>query len=286
MAGSKTKRAPAELDPQALEIELSRWRAQLSTDGAVKLSALKPKATRDAVVARLAGEGFEANKTWLRRPLAEQLSEALAHGASVARKSLAGLVRGATAAELQRAVTEAESRGELRRVLRGKAEALTAAATPVLTARELVAVRAVLSSLDKALAAAARKKGVTLLASDFDDALAELMRLRPEPPAAGGAPEPRSDATEALPPLLAALDATRDERTGLSFVPQLIARVLPAMPVAVAHGVLLDAARSELIELRPEGGLNRLTPEELRLCPSGPGGTRLSWARRLNGAQP
>jgi hypothetical protein len=81
--------------------------------------------------------------------------------------------------------------------------------------------------------------------------------------------------------LLAALDAARDERTGLSFVPRVMQQLIPHMQAAVAHQVLLTAARDERIELRPEGGLARLTEEELALCPPGPGGTRLSWARRL-----
>jgi hypothetical protein len=81
--------------------------------------------------------------------------------------------------------------------------------------------------------------------------------------------------------VLDALDATRDVQTGLSFVPRLVQRLLSNVPLPVAHQMLLTAAREELIELRPEGGLGRLTSDELGLCPPGPAGTRLSWARSL-----
>jgi hypothetical protein len=40
------------------------------------------------------------------------------------------------------------------------------------------------------------------------------------------------------------------------------------------------AAMDGLLELRPEGGIHRLSDEELAACPEGPHGTRLSWARR------
>jgi len=135
------------------------------------------------------------------------------------------------------------------------------------------------------LKAAGRKKGATLLASDVNSLLSRIAALAA--PAPKGAASPRSStgiAENGLGQVLAALDATREERTGLSFVPRVVQQLIPHMHAAVAHQMLLTAARDELIELRPEGGLGRLTEEELALCPPGPGGTRLSWARRLPGS--
>ena len=43
---------------------------------------------------------------------------------------------------------------------------------------------------------------------------------------------------------------------------------------------LLAAAMAGFLELRPEGGIKRLSEQELLVCPEGPHGTRLSWARR------
>ena len=259
-------------------------RARLLAEGAVKVSSLQPKSARESLQARLVAEGFEASTSWLRRPLAEQLNEVLAQGATVAKKSLASAVRGASSAELNRALVEAERAGRLRRVLRGKLEAFTGADTPVLAVEQISGLRKLLSGLEKALGQAARKKGMTLLSSDVAETLEEVRSLL-SPAQRQHADSPSEVAAEPaqdVASLLAALDATRDERTGLSFVPKLVTRLLPAMPLAVAQSVLLAAARRELIELRPEGGLNRLAPEELELCPPGPGGTRLSWARRMD----
>ena len=296
MASSKRSRAVPALDPAALEAAVQRARTRLLAEGAVKLSTLQPKSARQALQARLVAEGFEASASWLRRPLAEQLNEALAQGATVAKKSLASAVRGASAAELKQALVEAERAGRLRRVLRGKLETFTGADTRVLAAAQISCLRKLLSELEKALGQAVRKKGMTLLSSDVEEALGDARRMLGEtqpkgagcPSAAltlGGPAEAAAEPAQHVASLLAALEATRDERTGLSFVPKLVTRLLPAMPLAVAQSVLLAAARRELIELRPEGGLNRLAAEELELCPPGPGGTRLSWARRVDGGQ-
>jgi hypothetical protein len=93
-----------------------------------------------------------------------------------------------------------------------------------------------------------------------------------------------SAVVDPLAALLAALDAVRDVGSGMSFVPAVVRRLSAAMPVSEALELLMRAARRELIELRPEGGLGRLSGEELALCPPGPAGTRLSWARRSEGA--
>jgi hypothetical protein len=288
MAASRTKRAKPSVGPEEVEAALVGWRERLLAEGAVKLSALTPRASKATLIARLAAEGFQLTTTWVRRALDDQVREALVHGATVTRKSLTGLVRGASATELQKALATLEVRGEVHRVLRGKDEAFTGTTTAVLTPRALKALSVVVAELSKALAAAGKKKGATLLASDVEETLARAQRALNQDVPHGASQEstpmsvPKAASDEQdLAPVLAALDATRDERTGLSFVPALMARLLPQMPVAVAHEVLLTAARKEVIELRPEGGLGRLSNEELRLCPPGPGGTRLSWARRL-----
>src|SRR6187402_2732193 len=124
MASARRKPATVALDEQRVEVELQALRQRLVEEGAAKLSAIKPKALRERVVAVLAAEGFEATSTWLRKPLAAQLDAALAHGAVLPRKVLGAHLRGATAAELQRALEAAERAGRVRRVLRGKAESL------------------------------------------------------------------------------------------------------------------------------------------------------------------
>jgi hypothetical protein len=281
MAASKTKRAKP-LDPEVLERELEALRERLEADGAVRFSKIRPPALKEAALARLPEEGYELGKSWLRRRIAEQVHDALAHGALLTKTALSGAVRGATGPELQRALAALEERGEVRRVLRGARESFAGGDADVLDAKAQRALLEPVMELATLLKAAARKKGATLLASDVGELLGRAAALagparRAASPAVGatGADE------NGISRVLAALDATREERTGLSFVPRLVQRLIPHMPAAVAHQVLLTAARDELIELRPEGGLARLTEEELELCPPGPGGTRLSWARRL-----
>lgn len=315
-AARPKRKAGVTPSPEELARQLQALRETLRAEGAIKLSAIGPKGVREGLAAQLASEGYERSPTWLRRPLCDQAREVLAHGAVVGKKDLARLVRGGSAAELTRVLSELERAGALRRVLRGKTEAFAGAEARVLGLESLRALHGVLSQLAKLVAAASKKKGVTLLASDVEASLEQALEVLPSQAVSGAvAPAPdevnrtagaaangafdeaqasardasseagsvAATGAEASPraSVLDALDATRDERTGLSFVPRLMQRLLAAVPLSVAHEVLLAAARDEVIELRPEGGLGRLSAEELQLCPPGPGGTRLSWARRV-----
>jgi hypothetical protein len=278
---SARKQATA-LDETRVEAELAALRRRLELDGGVKLSTIRPKALAGRLATVLATEGFESNGTWIRRPLGEQLERALSHGAALDRKSLAAQMRGASAAELRRALLDAERAGQVRRVARGRAEVLVGGAVPVLSGAELQGLSARVGALDKALAGAARKKGLALLVSDVQQALEEVTQLLPR---SGAVRAAESGGEPALRTVLAAVGAARDGNSGLSFVPDVVRRLLPTMSVAVAREVLLLAASRELLELRPEGGLGRLSAEDLELCPPGPARTRLSWARLLEGGQ-
>lgn len=280
MASARKTPAAPVLDETRVQAELWALRRRLKEDGAVKRSSLKPKALAARLLPALEAEGFETSGAWLRCPLGVQLERALAHGAVLSRKALAAQVRGASAAELQRAVAEAERTGQLRRILRGKVEAWAASSAAVLSGAELQRLRAAVAALDKALAQALRKQGTSLLLSDVEQALAEARQLLPT-----RAEPSRSNGDEALRSVVAAVGAARDQHSGLAFVPDIVRRLLPAMPAAVAREMLLEAARRELVELRPEGGLGRLTAEDLVLCPPGPAHTHLSWARLLAGGQ-
>jgi hypothetical protein len=295
MAAAKTARrrqaVDARVSPDEVEREFEKWRERLHSEGAVKASALEPKALKDAVVERLLAEGHEQSGTWVRKPVLEQVRQAFAQGAALTSKALGGLIRGTTSAELERALTELERRGELFRVLRGKTEAFARPDAGVLPAEALRALNAVVGELARVLTAARRKKGLSLLGRDVEEALARARAVLGPTASDRGAPKGSSGASASAlrttpehngqASLLEAIDATRDERTGLSFVPRLVERLLSELPLPAAHQALLAAAREEVIELRPEGGLGRLTSEELELCPPGPDGTRLSWARRL-----
>jgi hypothetical protein len=99
------------------------------------------------------------------------------------------------------------------------------------------------------------------------------------PPAAVRSPSSKPDSMQRL---LAAVDAAYDASVGLSFVPRVIQLLGADMDAEVAKSLLTDAANRGLLELRPEGGIGRLSTQELELCPPGPQGTWLSWARRRN----
>jgi hypothetical protein len=118
-------------------------------------------------------------------------------------------------------------------------------------------------------ARALRKSQRTLLVDDVRKELLDLVA-------------PQRQAVDAD---LVVSELTRHIRpaVGLSFVPDAV-RALAAHGVAAVQTALIDAARAGRIELQPESGLNRLSQAELDLCPPGPQGTRLSWARLLGRA--
>lgn len=323
MVETRRRRAALAMGADDLEGELARLRQRLAREGAVKLSTLKAMALRDEICERLVAEGFELGTTFLRQPLAAQLHDALSREEAIAVNELPERVRGASRAELAQAVDAQVARGELRRILRGRAEYVVGPRHAVLGERRLAALRDTFSDLAKMLEAASKKKNVGLLASDIEQMVSAAQRVLEEDPAPRPVDEAAADeavtapapavasrdvasrdvaprdvtAREAAAPtaapvivdlqvaLLAALDAVRDAGSGMSFVPAVVRRLSAAMPVPEALELLMGAARRELIELRPEGGFGRLSEEELALCPPGPAGTRLSWARRSAGAR-
>jgi len=203
-------------------------------------------------------------------------------------KSLGAHVQGATAAELKRLIDEAVREGLTRRVLRGTTEVLVSTDVNVLSNVEAAALRQRVVGLAKALEKVTKKRGLCLLASDVTAALEEaMMSLNPvAAKATPGLGTRRKPTDEALVALLTAVDFTRNERTGLSFVPEVVGRLAPNVDTSAAVKLLLSAAEQELLELRPEGGIARLSEAELSVCPVGPHGTRLSWARRITGGVP
>lgn len=74
---------------------------------------------------------------------------------------------------------------------------------------------------------------------------------------------------------LATVRRSAKRRGGLAFVPDVVREMGGK---AIAHPVLLRLAREERIELYPESG-PRLTRIQRDLCPPGPQGSLLSWAR-------
>jgi len=261
---------------------VAQARVRVAAEGAIKLTALGPPAVRGLVAAELGKLGFELTKAAVRKPIAEQLKQALTDGAFIALKRVAAHVAGATATEAKVEALALVASGSAHLVLRGQEEVLVPASAGVLSRKELSALEALAKTVVKVASA---KNGLALLRSDLTEALAEAL----PPSALGSVSNARAEkkpADAALSSLLSAVDATRDAQTGLSFVPSIVARLRPSFTSDAAREALLTAAHSGLLELRPEGGINRLSAEELSLCPPGPQGTRLSWARRTESIAP
>jgi hypothetical protein len=278
-----------------LEAIVRASRDALAKESVLRLTGIQPKQARDQVVARLRADGFEVTRSVVRRPLAEQLAESLDQGAVLSLSALGSHVGGGTSVEAKRAALELVARGSARRVLRGKADNITATSTPTASRDELTRLRVALDTLRTTIARALRTRTTTLLRSDITDALHAAWSDRPmvRPPTQVAATLNQQKPERAEPPgsgseiesILAAVDAANDARSGLSFVPDVVKRLDPVLDAASARRALLAAASSGLLELRPEGGLHRLSEADLALCPPGPQGTRLSWARRVHGEQ-
>jgi hypothetical protein len=224
--------------------------------------------------------GFERTKTAVRKPIAEQMKQALSDGAFIALKRVATHVAGATATEAKGVALTLVRGGAAHLVLRGKEEVLVPARASVLSRTELVELLSLSKIITKAAGA---KNGLSLLRSDLTDALDQIL----PPNRITSVPSARAEKKPGealLSSLFSAVDATRDAQTGLSFVPSIVSHLRSSFSSDAAREALLAAANSGLLELRPEGGINRLSAEELSLCPPGPQGTRLSWARRTETA--
>jgi hypothetical protein len=282
MASSRSKAKRPAPDPTLLE---EQARAALEREGAVKVSTLGPPAIRSQVVEQLVKQGFEASASWVRKPIEAQLSQVLADGAFLSLTAVGSHVVGASAAEAKRAGLALVASGKAQLVLRGAQEVIVPSSSPVLSREEARRFADVAKLVAKV---AGSKKGVSLLRSDLSEALE-----RAAPGLLGGlagrsgraqsvaaSAQKQGDSAADLNRLLSVVDETRDSRTGLSFVPAIVAKLQAQLGFDVTKKTLLAAAMDGVLELRPEGGIHRLSAEELAVCPEGPQGTRLSWARR------
>jgi hypothetical protein len=116
--------------------------------------------------------------------------------------------------------------------------------------------------------ATAKKKRASLLHADVDQLLGAL-RARSVRLAQANSPDVEAEI------------ARHQESSGLTSVPRLVRALGGARARDAIHAELLRAARAGRLELRPESGMGRLTPEDLALWIPGPQGSHLSWVRRI-----
>ena len=225
-----------------------------------------PRAQHSEAIGRLRNAGFEQTKSGVRVPLRQQLQSALRDRQIVPLAQLGKVLKGAAQKEAKTAADEAVREGSAHIAIRGKIEVLVATNASTLSREQLAA----LADLGARSAKALRKGHRTLLVDDVREQLLDFLSPRRQPVGAD----------------LVLSELTRHVRpsVGLSYVPDTV-RALASYGVPAVHSALIEAARVGRIELQPESGLNRLSAGELELCPPGPQGTRLSWARVMGRAQ-
>jgi hypothetical protein len=225
-----------------------------------------PKAQHPDAIARMRAAGFEQVKAGVRVPLRRQMETLLAERQLVPLAQLGKALKGTTQKEAKAEAEGMVREGAARIVIRGRIEVLAAASLKTVSREQLAALADVGARSAKAL----RKLQRTLLLDDLRQQLLDLLA----PP------------RQALDADLVVSELMRHVRpaVGLSFVPDAV-RALAAHGIPAVQTALIDAARTGRIELQPEAGLNRLSQAELDLCPPGPQGTRLSWARLLGRAE-
>jgi len=261
-----------DVDRELVELAVARIQLQRSCPLTKLVDVrLAPKARRllvDALVAR----GFELAGTKVRVSLASQV-DAVVGDQPVALDSLPKQVTGGTAAEVRRVVHESARTGHVRIVLRGGTRCIAKESPALLAPSDLDALEAVTLALGRLVKSIRSKKGqprTTLLRSELDALLTPLGRCARVP-----------QTTSVSEEVLRHLRSTADVTTRMVSVPAAL-RSLPAtISLDVAREALETLAREQRIELRPESGVELLSPEAKALCPVGPRGSVLSYARIL-----
>jgi RNA-binding protein YhbY len=232
-----------------------------------------PKAQQPQAIDRLVERGFErSGKSGVRVKVRAQLLDLLSERGTVPLKGIARATRGAVQKEAKAAAEALAREGAALIAVRGKVEVLVASSTPALSRAEVQSLSNACKQLGKQSAAALRASvPKTLLREDVRALLLDLVANR-------STTQPQSALVD-----LVMQELTRAVRksVGLAFVPDAVRALVPKHPAESVQDALLQAARVGWIELQPESGVGRLSPEELALCPPGPEGTRLSWARIL-----
>jgi hypothetical protein len=266
-----SKKAPIS-DEEKLELALVAARRSLAETRVASGTKLGPAQLRERVVEQLMREGFERAGKQVRAPLTAQMAELLESGAHLPLSTLPKRLKGSSTVEIKKLASALVREGKAHLVLRGRQVALVPPAEHALTISQLAeALREAKSLLDWLKKAKADKLPVSVLVSDLKEALATFPQGKTSPQ--------QSDPSFLT--LRGALLALRDEESGLISIPALSTRLRPQMTAERVKTELLNAFRQGLLELRPEGGIGRLSPDDAALCPLGAGGIPLSWAQLL-----
>ena len=270
---------PFDLAARAAAAEKAVRDGGAVTRAKLGLAKLRPE-ERATLERELARRGLELTPKLARVPLSEQLEALLAEGSRVALKELPRRLRGATAKEAVAAADRLARSGKAVVVVRTVVETLVAPREAVVGAEELAKAQRAADTLTAALRkvkAKGRKR--TLLVEDLAALLAPLQAAVAGSAARGVAPT----APSLDPELERALDELADPALGLVFVPALVRSLAATMTAAEVHAGLRRGVERGALELRPESGVARLSPDDAALCVPGALGALLSYARRVRG---
>lgn len=259
---------------EQLEAAVAGARAVLATKGMATGAQLGAPGVRPQVVQRLCSEGYEPTAKGVRVALDAQYLALMADGKPLPLTELKKRLKGASANDAKELVAELRRTSRAKVIVRGKQQCLVPAGERVIEGGTLKAIADHLKATTGWLAKVrSDKAGGAVLEADL---LADLDALKALLQNTG--PEQGVSLELAL---RGAILALRDEDSRLASIPQLSRRLRGrAAPKDVIEVLLLEYRRGKL-ELRPEGGLGRLSPEDRALCPKGAGGEPLSWVALL-----
>jgi hypothetical protein len=284
VVASRTKERVASLQPSRVDDIERTVRAK----GAVPVSKLCPERLTRNAEARLheslAQRGFERAGRFVRVPLETQILALLDRRPVIPlqalRKEIAGVV---SQQELRRVIAEIIDSGHAKLVVRNGKDHLAAGSATVLSQAEIETLSSIGAKLSQYARAAKSKRALrprSILREDLAEILSEwpfaLRALEQRTP-----PGRAMSHDDAHLELIVDAAARLESSDSLVFVPQLVRALQKRLGTESILRALLTAAMGEKLELRPESGVGTLSPEDAALCPRGPNGIVLSYARRI-----
>jgi hypothetical protein len=271
-------RARKEIDelPPGLADDLER---AVRESGALALGKIKPprvtlsRRAQAELFDALARRGLERTARTVRVPLRQQVAALIEPGQPIATTALRKQLKGVTsAAELKLVLADLVRARRAALVVRGGVEHVARVSDALLSREQLAELAATTKALARMVTQARPRAGGPARTLFADDVLTLIDPLRVQ----------LGRATDAGDPVALLLDAARGQTnptTGLAFLPE-VARALDGRLAGDAlRAALVSAAGAGLVELRPESGIELLSPAEAAACPRGPDGSPLSWLR-------
>ena len=276
------KRTKPLLDALSAEL-VTQVEAAVRARGVVPLKKLSPiQLTRRADAAlqeRLVRSGLERTARGIRVPLEQQLERLVQEQGLVPLTGLKARLLGAVSqTEVKQVALTFVSRGSGRLVVSQGKQFVGGPTVDVLEPPEADVLAGLTKALVDLLKQARPKRGqpqAALLRSDVASVIQALARLPMPSESRGG--RVREDAEHLVVDAVRALEAAES----LVFVPDVVRRLAGELEVEQVHRALLAGSRAGRLELRPESGIQTLSPEDRRLCLPGPQGSVLSYVRCL-----